>query len=63
VTTIIIGNATKNATPHAFTQIRTKLLTSPMLKAVTTKDIRPDMSSAIKNANTIGWYFLGNNLD
>ena len=59
----MVGNATEKAIPQALSQIEIKLLTSPTLTVVTTNDIRQDMSSAIKNAKTIGWYFLEINLD
>jgi len=62
-TTIIVGNATEKAMLQALSQIKIKLFTKPTLTVVTTNDIRQDMSRAIKNAKTIGWYFRDNNPD
>jgi len=48
----MVGKATINAKLHAFNQIVVILLTIPRLKTLITKDIKPDISSAIKNEKT-----------
>jgi hypothetical protein len=61
-TTTIVGNATEKATLQALSQIEIRLSTNPTFRVLTTNDIKQDINSAIKNAKTIGWYFLGINL-
>lgn len=58
-TTRTVGNATRNANSHAFNQMAVIPLTKPILKVVITKDIKHDMSNAIKNENTYEEYLLG----
>tara|TARA_R110002074_G_scaffold238775_2_gene410637 strand:+ start:118 stop:375 length:258 start_codon:yes stop_codon:yes gene_type:complete len=55
-TRIIVGKATINANPHAFSHIDTILLTNPTLKTLMTKDIMPDISNDMKNEKTTLWY-------
>jgi hypothetical protein len=49
----MVGNATINANAHALSHKLTILLTKPTLKMLMTNDIMQDISSAMKNANTI----------
>jgi hypothetical protein len=57
-TITIAGKAIEKATAQARNQIASRLETKPTFRALITKDIRDDISSAIKNANAICWYFL-----
>lgn len=58
-TNITVGKAIQKANNHALSQIDTMLSTIPTLNREITNDIKPDMKSAIKKANTIvrnfGW--------
>ena len=47
------GKAIVNANDHDLSQIYKMLFTNPTLKMLMTSDIRQDIKSAIKNANTI----------
>ena len=58
---MMVGNATTNAKPHAFNQIRTIPSTNPILKTLITNDIMHDMSKDMKNENTYAVYFWGIN--
>lgn len=54
-----VGKATQKANAHAFNHIDTMLCTHPTLKILITRDIKHDINKAIKNAKTMGAYFLG----
>lgn len=58
-TNTTVGKAIQKANNHALSQIDTMLSTIPTLNKEITNDIKPDMKSAIKKANTIvrnfGW--------
>jgi hypothetical protein len=58
-TNVTVGKATAKANAHALSQIETIFSTSPTLKILMTNDMMHDMSSAIKKANTMFWYFPG----
>tara|TARA_R110000796_G_scaffold64192_6_gene148774 strand:- start:970 stop:1230 length:261 start_codon:yes stop_codon:yes gene_type:complete len=60
-TRITVGNAIENANTHALSHIVIILSTIPTLNNEITKDIKPDINSAIKNANTTLRY-LGLNI-
>jgi len=47
------GKAIVKANDHALSQIYKMLFANPTLKMLMTSDIRQDIKSAIKNANTI----------
>lgn len=49
---MMVGKAIIKAKLHAFSHIVIILLTKPMLKTLITKDIIPDIRSAIKNEKT-----------
>lgn len=57
-TNTTVGNATQNANPQAFNQIEIMPSTQPTLKILITRDIKQDISSAIKSANTTCSYFF-----